>query len=132
MSIKTAVLAKGSTASFTGGTPVNLVTLGQNMNECSVVFDGTSILTRSAGQFLTRQPTANAGNPSGYSQARANVNLRFPKVLANGETVWDTVRISFSSSVETTTSEKNTIRNLVAQIIQQADFDGFWNELVLD
>lgn len=131
MSISSASILTGATLAASGGTALPFTSLGNTLNENSVVYGGTGILDRKTGQFLTRLPVVNSNSPSGYSQARNIVNLRYPKTLASGETVYNTVKLTIACDVETTDAEKLEIRDDLAQILFDTDFQAFWDDLVV-
>jgi hypothetical protein len=129
MAISTAsVKGSGLTVpTFTGGTTEALMPLSQNLNERHVFIDGPDFLDRWKLTFKVKDPKPSTSNPSGYTQQRSEVLVRVPKTLANGELTYDTFSITCSTSVETTTSDKDYMRGVVSQIVLIADFDDFWN-----
>ncbi len=131
MSINAASVLKDGTIAVTGGVATPMTSLGSTLNENSVVFDGSSLLDRSSGLFTIKAPSKTSTSPNGYTQARNQMVLRFPKTLASGDVVYNTARVQLSFDVETTSAEKETIRGLVSQMISDDDFDGYWNDQVV-
>ncbi len=131
MSISNASILKDGVIGVTGGTTTALSSLGNTLNENSVVFDGTGLLDRSTGSFVAKAPAKTASSPNGYTQARNTMVLRFPKTLASGEIVFNTARVQLAFDVETTTAEKETVRGMVAQFLSDDDFDAYWNDQVV-
>lgn len=126
MSISAASILKDGVIAVTGGTAKSFSSLGNTLHENRVVFDGTGILSRSSADFVSKSPTYSSSSPSNYTQARNTVTFRFPKTLASGDVVYNTARIQIATDVETTSAEIDTLRGIVAQVLSDTDFDGYW------
>ncbi len=126
MSISTASVLKDGTLSATGGTASALTTLGESLSEHKAYVDGPDFLTRSDISFTVKAPKVSSGAPNGYTQHRSICLIKTPLVLDNGNTTVNTVKIEFSTDVETTDAEKETLRVYAAQLLFDSDFDDFW------
>jgi hypothetical protein len=82
--------------------------------------------------FTRKEPKANAGSPDGYTQIRRSIFLKVPRTLASGALTYDTWKIESARSVETTAAQLATGKVYAAQLIQDSDFDEFWEEGSLD
>lgn len=131
MSIGSASILKDGTISVTGGTATAMLATGSNMDQVQAVFDGTSFVDRSSARFSVKPPSAQASAPSGYTQARNEVYVKVPITLADGTVVFNTVNVKMSFDVATTAAQKDTVRGIIAQIVADTDFDGFWRDQVL-
>lgn len=131
MTISAAAPLKDGVISATGGSAVPFSSIGDNIGENHVFFDGTDIRTRSSGTFVSKAPKKSVNTPSGYTQQRNTAVLHFPLTLASGEVVVNTVRIEIATDVETSDAVKETIRGLAAQVIYENAFDEFWNHGVV-
>lgn len=75
--------------------------------------------------FKVKQPTY--GPISGYSKDRKGVTLTCPKILVNGSTVFNLVRIEREIHPESSSAEMADINRVAAQLLIDADFDSFWS-----
>jgi hypothetical protein len=126
MSITTASLLKDGTIAASAGTSVSLQSLGKNLSEQKVYFDGSSVLDRSSADFSVKVPKVKADAPSGYTQARSTVFIRVPKTLPDGSVTFNTVTITVAADVASTASDVDRLRSYGAQALAAADFDAFW------
>ncbi len=131
MSISASAPLKDGVVSATGGSAVPFTSIGDNIGENHVYFDGTDIRTRSSATFVSKAPKKSTTAPSGYTQQRNTAVLHFPLTLASGEVVVNTVRVEIATDVETSDAIKETIRGLVAQVVYENSFDEFWNHGVV-
>jgi hypothetical protein len=126
MSINNGAILKGATLGITGGTSESLIGLSDSDGKTRVFYDGTDYLSRSEIDFTTRAPKVNLNSPDGYTQPRSAIILKTPKVLSNGLRTVGTVRIEFSTSIETTSAEKDEMLNDAAQLLISTEFSSFW------
>lgn len=110
------------------GTATTLSSLGIKDGKTLETFlaSDTDFLLRRSLAWSSRQAVVSPSAPNGYTQARNNVLLRFPKLLANGKYTVNTVRIEQSFDVECTTGEKTDQILLASQALGDADFRDFW------
>jgi hypothetical protein len=132
MSLTSASILKDGTIAVTGGTATPFTRLSGDNTSAKASFDGTDFLSRLVAVFTRKEPKTNAGSPDGYTQIRRNVFLKIPRTLASGSLTYDTVKIEFARSVETTAAQLATTKVYAAQLIQDSDFDEFWEEGSLD
>lgn len=126
MSISTASILKDGTVATTGGTAQAFTSLGDTLNQHNAYFDGSDFLTRSECNFTVKAPKISASAPNGYTQARSTVIMKVPLALDNGSNTVNTIKIEFSSDVETTDAEKQTMIVYAAQLLHDTDFSAFW------
>lgn len=75
--------------------------------------------------FKVKQPTYSP--VSGYSKDRKGVTLTCPKILADGTTVFNLIRIEREIHPESTAAEMLDVNRVAAQLLSDADFDAFWS-----
>lgn len=126
MSIAGSSILKDGTIATTGGTASALTSLGDSLTEHKAYLDGTDFLSRSEVSFSVKSPKVSVSAPNGYTQQRCVAIIKTPLVLDNGNTTINTFKIEFSSDVETTDAEKETLRVFAGQLIADSDFDDFW------
>lgn len=132
MTIKTFAPVKGATIAATGGTAVPFSLLGQNLDELQVSFDQTSVINRCSARFSKRAAVVSAAAPSGYTQSRNEVLLRFPTTLADGSVVISTAKIQLAVDVNASAATRQAMRDITAQVLYHADMDAFWNNQTID
>jgi len=128
MSLNNASILSGATLSFTGGSSLDFATLGPRENG-NVLYatDDSDIRTRREIICKAVLASANPDKPNGYTQSRSAITLKVPKVLTNGSITVNTVRIEVATDVETSETEKLTLRDLAVQVLSDSDFTEFWN-----
>lgn len=133
MGIQTATLLEGATVSATGGTVRTLAPISASSGQATMFVDSdTSLVSRRTIVATVKQPKRVAGaNSEGvqFTQARSRIVVRYPKVLANGYVTINSVTIEVSTDVETTAAERHELRNVGAQLLFDADFTSFWDNL---
>lgn len=136
MTIQSGSIADSATAMGpTGGSAITLSSMGVsgNVNRAFVASDA-SLLTRRTVEFSAKEARPNASSPGGYTQPRRKVVLTVPRDLTvNGVTVHtsDKVVIELSADLTATNAQITNLRFLAAQLLADADFDGFYNSLSL-
>lgn len=131
MSITGASFKDASTAiTPTGGTDITLASLGlSNAVLNTYVSNDNSMLTRRTVSFSAKGPKANAGSPGGYTQARRKVVLTSPRTITVGSNqvlTNDRVTIELAFDINATSAQINNLRYLAAQLLGNANFDGFY------
>jgi len=127
MTIEASVVKTATTdISATGGANATLQSLGGGLVEHNAYYGTGSVLDRKTVSFKVSRPKPAPSAPNGYSQQRSSIVLKFPKLLANEQTVVDTVRITVASSSETTELELAEYARLGAQFLGLADYSSFW------
>lgn len=132
MPLSTAVLKTGATLSTTGGSDITWASSGiQNgRNELYVAAD-TDLRTRREASCTVSVPKPKSDAPGGYTQARASVQFKYPKILANGNRTVNTVTITVAYDPETSAADVLVMQNVAAQALFDADFAGLFGALSL-
>lgn len=129
MPINNSQFAEGATLAATGGTAKTLVSIGgSSTGNDFYVDEDTSSITRRTLSVNVVVPKVNASAPGGYTQERANLTYRAPKVLANGNRTVNVGRIEISVDPETTAAERTALRYELAQLIFSSSFDDLFEK----
>jgi hypothetical protein len=128
MGVQNAVVKSGSTAMTpTGGSDLTLTPDGVS------VPNGVHISEAAQADFRIRR-NATVKNkvptllPSGsYSKDKKSITFVAPKILANGETVFNLIRIEREVHPESTAAEALDLCMIGAQLLSDADFATFWS-----
>lgn len=124
MGLSSASVPIGATYAPTGGSATSFVSLGQTDGSNRLyIDDGASLILRKTMLATTRPPVANASAPNGYTQQRSSLVFHLPKLLANGNYTTNTVRIEVAFDPETTEAERDLMRELIAHVGVDVDFD---------
>lgn len=133
MGIQTATLLEGATVSATGGTSRTLAPISASSGAATMFIDSdTSLVSRRTFVASVKQPKRVASATSEgvqFTQARSRIIAKFPKTLANGYVTVNTVTIEVATDVETTSAERLELRKIGAQLLFDADFTSFWDNL---
>jgi len=128
MAINGGAILLDGTVSATGGTSTTLLSKGENGETHKVLFnDGSAFVSQKTFEFSVKEPRVSASAPSGYTQARSSVILKFPKILADGSRTVNTLRLELSTDINTTDAERLTMRSAGAQLLVDSDITSFWN-----
>ncbi len=128
MTIATSDVAIGTVISVTGGTATSMISKGDSLEKHNLVLDdGSAFSDQKALSFSVKEPKVSANAPGGYTQARNFVLITIPMTLANGNVTKNTVRLEMSVDSETTTAQKDALREIAAQVMFDTDFDQFWH-----
>lgn len=77
-------------------------------------------------------PKPASGSPGGYTQARVELLLKRPLLLANGETTFNTVRMAIGFDRETDPSTKLPYLSLdAAALLSDSTMASFWRQLLV-
>lgn len=127
MPIKGAVIKKTGTLSVTGGTDITY-SEDTPVNGATAVVNaaGTDFRTRETMTFRARRPSYDA-KAKVYSKDKKSVVIQFPKILANGETVLNLVRIEREVHPESTAAEAAELNIQAAQVLFDTDYTNFWS-----
>jgi hypothetical protein len=129
MPLQTASILSGPTASFSGGSALVFTAKSVGSDEVVLMVPAdTDFRTRRTVTAKVSAPKVSSGAPNGYTQARNQMTLRFPRVLANGKYTVDTMRIELARDVET--SEANVAEMLLqaGQALLDTDFTSYWKQ----
>lgn len=132
MALASTIKEGATSVAATGGTDVTLVSLGVQGNKNTLTFStDTSNLTRRIAEFSVKPYAASASAINGYTQQRAKLLLKQPKVLASGLRTVNTVSVEVSYDVETTDAEIEQMLETAAQCVGTSAFFGFYKTLSL-
>lgn len=128
MALKNATLATSPTSiTVTGGTAVTFGDFGSTNNAVNLaVTSDSDFRLRRKISAKVQVPKSLPSAPNGYSQARESLEIKIPKLLANGKYTENAIQISLRTDVETTDAEKQILLDLAAQTCFDADFSSFW------
>jgi len=127
MSLSSASVPIGATYSPTGGSATSLVSMGTTLDQNKLyVDDASSLILRKTCLATVKAPTPLASAPNGYTQQRSKLVFHVPLLLDNGEYTVNTVEISMSYDPETDSSELAYLRELIAHVGVDADFNGLF------
>jgi hypothetical protein len=127
MSIKNAVVKTGATAvTMTGGSDQTFGPNGVVIPSGIQVADVNQADFRIRRQltFKNRVPTLSALGE--YSKDKKSCTITQPKILANGKTVFNLIRIEREVHPESTAAEALDLLMVAAQAVSDADFTAFW------
>jgi len=129
MSLSNASIPIGASYSPTGGSATTLVSLGSSEGRNKLyINDGSDLILRKTCLATSKAPAPNAGSPNGYTQQRSTIVFHVPMLLANGEYTTNTVKVEISFDPEADASERAYLRELVAHVGVDADFDGLLDD----
>lgn len=125
MALSSASIPIGASYSPTGGSATSLVSLGQTGDQNKLfIDDGSDLILRKTVLATSKAPVPNSGAPNGYTQQRSSIVFHVPKLLANGKYTTNSVKLEVSFDPETDASERAFLRELIAHVGVDADFDG--------
>lgn len=128
MPLNGAIVKKDATGiTVTAGTDQTFVNDGAEIqNGVHLVDSGqTDYRIRRNLTFKVKQPTY--GPVSGYSKDRKSISFVSPKILVDGTTAFNLIRIEREVHPETTSAEATDINRIAAQLVSDTDFDSFWS-----
>lgn len=129
MPLNGAIVMKDATGvTVTAGTGQTFVNDGAEIqNGVHLVDSGqTDYRIRRNLTFKVKQPVYDPYR-SGYSKDRKSISLVSPKILTDGTTAFNLIRIEREVHPETTAAEATDINRIAAQLLSDADFDSFWS-----
>lgn len=128
MSLSNASVPVGATYSPSGGSATSFVSMGSTLNTKKLYLDDSSeLILRKTALVTVKEPTPLASAPNGYTQQRSTIVFHVPLALDNGEYTTNKVEISMSYDPETSASEVGFLRELIAHVGVDADFDGMFS-----
>ncbi len=124
MSLSNASILSGATmVAPTGGTALTFGSTGiENSKNVLYCNEDDNALDRRTIEVSVKRPKVSVSAPNGYTQQRTTFVVKSPLTLDNGNITVNTVRIEFSTDVETTDAEIDELRLLANQICSDADF----------
>lgn len=135
MSISASVNDNATSVSPTGGTAINLASLGiQNSANRTFVTQDASLQLRRTVEFSIKEPKVNPPSPGGMTQARRKIVLNIPRqITVNGVLVntQDRLTIELATDVSATNAQIDNARFLGAQLLADTEFNEFYRSLSL-
>lgn len=132
MAIASTIKEGATTVAASGGTDVTLAGLGAQGNKNTFTFSTDSAnLTRRLLEASVKPYAVSSTAPGGYTQQRAKLLLKAPKVLANGARTINTCSVEIAYDPETTNAEIEAMLETIAQCTGTAAFLSFFTTLNL-
>jgi hypothetical protein len=129
MSISNGSIPIGATYAPSGGSATSLVSLGGSLGEQKVFIDDSSDLAlRKTAVVTSKPPTPLASAPNGYTQQRSAIVFHIPLLLDNGNYTINKVSIEMSFDIETDASEMTLLREFIAHVGVDTDFDDLFEQ----
>jgi hypothetical protein len=128
MSLSNAVVKSGATAMTpTGGSDVTFNPDGTTVANGIHIADvaQTDYRIRRNATIKNKVPTLLADGT--YSKDKKSISFVAPKILANGNTVFNLIRIEREVHPESTAAEALDLNMIGAQLLSDADFTNFWS-----
>lgn len=130
MPLKTAVVKTGATHAPTGGSDLTFADFGTVGSAVALLVPAdTDLRTRRTVTGSFKVPKVNASSPNGYTQARASLTYKKPKLLANGKITVNTIQVSISYDWEASDAEKTELLDVAAQMCYDTDFTSYFKQL---
>jgi hypothetical protein len=127
MGIQTSIVKAGATGlTVVGGADLAFTPNGQPISsgiQVHVATD-TDFRTRRHATFRSKQPQL-LGNGM-YSKSKQSCTFVQPKILADGSTVFNLVRVEVELHPESSVSEGAELRYIGGQLLTDSDFANFW------
>lgn len=119
----------GASYAPTGGVATTLSSLGSTLNKHTLFLDeNLSIVMRRLMEVFSKPPVASAGAPGGYTQQRTTVLVKVPITLGNGNVTVNTVKVEVAFDPETDAAGRTLLREFVAHLGSDTDFDDLFAE----
>lgn len=127
MPIQSAVVKRGATsASVVGGSDVTFTPDGQSVNGGVHTSDSSQTDFRIRQNMTIKNKLPTLLGDGTYSKDRKTVSIVAPKILADGTTVFNLIRIEREVHPESTAAEAFELNMLAAQVVSDSDFLTFW------
>lgn len=119
-----ALVTAPSAIAPTGGTALSLTSQGYTADGklTLIVPADTDMRIRRTMDVSVKPAKSSLTAPNGYTQNRATVIYKKPKLLANGKITVNTIKTEIAYDVETTPSEIQELLDINAQVNFDADF----------
>jgi len=128
MALATASIPIGATYTPSGGSATSLVSLGYSSEGVHKLYidNGAALLLRKHIIATTKSPVVSPGAPNGYTQQRTNFYMKSPLLLANGNYTVNSLRVELSYDPETAAASVAFLREMLAHLGSDSDFDDFF------
>lgn len=129
MTLASASVPVGATYAPTGGSATSFVSLGMT-GESHKLFidDGADLILRKTVLATSKSPSPNSGSPNGYTQQRSKIVFHVPMLLANGNYTTNSVSIEVAFDPEADAGERAFLRELIAHVGVDADFENLFDD----
>lgn len=127
MTILNTAVMSGGPVTHTGGTAETLLKQSDSSTEVECYLDGaSSFALRKTIVLGVKRPKVSASSPSGYTQKRNTVLIRFPITLASGEVTVCTGKVEIAADIEMSALEITYLRKYLSDFLVTSDTDEFW------
>lgn len=118
----------GATYTPVGGTATSLSRLknGDSSTKLLIV-DAATFSLRSTIDASVVEPVANSTLPGGYSPRKMRISRKKPITLADGTVYTNQVNIEIIAHPETTSVQMAELRSTGINVLNDTDFDNFYN-----
>lgn len=124
------IVTAPTSITVTGGTAVTFASLGlADGKQTLFVASDTDQRTRRSIDVSVKPAKPSPSAPNGYTQPRATVTLKKPKILANGKITVATLRVEMAYDVEYTQAEIQELVDFGAQFFCDSDFTNLWKQM---
>lgn len=125
-------VATGATVSTSGGTAVAVTEKTRGLTSVVLAATDDTLAAQRTFTFSVSEPKVTSSNPTGYTQARRTLVIKFPVDLGGdlGYNV-DKVTIEVSTGISTPAATMIDYRRMAAQALIDSDLLGFWNNQLL-
>lgn len=128
MPVQGSIVKSGSTAMTpTGGSDLTLTTDGVSVTNGVHIADAaqSDFRIRRNATVKNKVPTLQANGT--YSKDKKSITFVAPKLLADGSTVFNLIRIEREVHPESTAAEALDLNMIGAQLLADTDFTAFWS-----
>lgn len=127
MSVQNAVVKSGATAMApTGGSDVTFTPDGVSVPNGIHLADAAQTDYRIRRNLTVKNKVPTLLADGNYSKDKKSVTLVHPKILTNGKTVFNLIRIEREVHPESTAAEALDLCMIGAQLMSDTDFTAFW------
>lgn len=127
MPLQSAIVKTGATAMTpTGGSDVTFTPDGQTVANGLHLSNAAETDFRIRANMTIKNKVPTINGDGGYSKDRKSVTYVRPKLLADGSTTFNLIRIEREIHPESTAAEALDFSMVGAQILTDADFAAFW------
>jgi len=129
MSLIGGSLPIGATFAPTGGSATTLVDLGGSETRRKLLIDDAAeYALRRLINVSVVEPQVNSGYPGGYTPIKRRVAITYPITLADDSVFVNQAIVELIVHRETVDADITALRSDVCNVMDDADFDGFWED----
>lgn len=127
MSVQNAIVKSGASAlTPTGGSDVTFTPDGVTVANGIHLIDAAQTDFRIRRNITLKNKLPNLASTGVYSKDKKTVTFVAPKILADGSTVFNLIRIEREVHPESTAAEALDLNMVAGQLLADADFTNFW------